>query len=58
MEMTIYAPNGQKYDEDWSWPPEPPLNASLCDTCVTPRYCQRENTCAQGKQLKCKASDG
>ena len=38
-------------------PPHEPTRvpkAGLCDTCVTPGYCNRTGDCAQGKQNRSK----
>lgn len=56
MTMThfvIETHDGHKYHEDLEWPLEPqPPATGRCSTCVTPGYCDRSGTCAQGKELK------
>lgn len=53
-ESEIVTPTGQRFQENLPWPPEAPLpSAGLCDTCVTPGYCNRTGDCAQGKQMRC-----
>lgn len=57
FEVTIKTPSGMEITETMPWPPPTP-KAGCCATCVTPNYCLRENTCAQGNKVVWQNGEG